>query len=149
MLTEESVAKGFEAVGDKLRDFEGALKNLEDYNEALVKQQKILLNTGSRYKGDGNYKRLWPNEEMAKEFGELVVKVSREKAMTEGSGVEGGFTVPDALQARIIDLMGRFGKFRKNATVLLIGGAESFIPKIDTDLLVYSPGEGGKLLKAI
>jgi len=149
-LTKET-QKGFLAVKERLDEIEEDRVTANQYQELreginiLNKQQKAFLGVVA----DRNYTlaaapgRFWPSEEHSKQFGEIVLATARgQKAMSGVENISGGFLIPDELKGYIIQKMGIYGKFRKNATVVRMGGRRTPIPRIDSDLIVYCPGEG-------
>jgi HK97 family phage major capsid protein len=59
-----------------------------------------------------------------------------------GEVSEGGVLVPIEQAAWIIAKLGNYGRFRRNITRFPMGSSSILVPKIETDLTVYSPGEG-------
>lgn len=159
MLTAEKVADGFKAAGERIDGVEATVKEINKAFDALAKQIKLLkaLNASGQLYSDDN-KSFWGCEEHAKQFGEVVLAaLGRKKAMAaveerkdmgEGTNTGGGYLVPDELQRRFIDLLGRFGKFRRNATVLSMSTSRALVPKLESDLTIYCPGEGGEITKS-
>jgi HK97 family phage major capsid protein len=84
---------------------------------------------------------------MAKDFGELIWQALGRKAMGEAIG-SGGVLVPIEMATWIIAKLGQFGKFRRNVTTFPIGSSSMLVPKIETDLTVYSPGEGVEITES-
>lgn len=146
---ETKVADGFKAAGERMNTLEGDLEQAKAFIEQLSGTIKNLR--GMRHFG-GDYKdadtRVLFFEEHAKMIGECVMVVLGKKDLGELTSVGGGVLVPDEAMNRIIDLMTRYGKFRKNTSVLKIGGGITNVPKIETDMTVYCPGEGGEITDA-
>ena len=68
------------------------------------------------------------------------------KAMGEGASQrEGGALVPTEMQGQVISLIERYGRFRANARVLPINSNNTQLPKVNADVTVYAPGEGGSI----
>ncbi len=91
---------------------------------------------------DREYKKFWPTEEAAYDFGELILKALGRKAMGESTEAGGGVLVPDEMRLRIIDMIARYGK---NASVVELGSASEWVPRIASDLTVYVLGEGAEI----
>ncbi len=143
---EENVTSGFKAVGEKLARLEVENEQLKAFNDDVTSQLKLVRRTsfGSPANGEGK-RSFWPKEGMAKDFGELVLKALGKKAMGESTNVGGGFLVPDEMKDWIIQKLGKYGKFRRDATVVSMGSAMTMIPKVDADLTVYCVNEGGTI----
>jgi len=140
---EENVKSGFTAVGEKLATLEAENEKLKMFNSDIASQMKLVRKRSFGSPGDGTGNRsFWPNEGMAKDFGELVLKALGKKAMGESTNVGGGFLVPDEMKDVIIQKLGQYGKYRRDATLVQIGGGISIIPKVDADLTVYCVNEG-------
>jgi HK97 family phage major capsid protein len=112
--------------------------NIGQLQKALNLYKKIGL-SGQAEAGQAD-NHFWPNEGIAKEFGELIWQVLGRKAM--GEVVEGGVLVPTEMSSWIIQKLGQYGKFRRNVTTFPMGSSGFLVPKIETDLTVFSPGEG-------
>ena len=147
MLTEEKVAQGFKAAGERMNTLETSQAELRQAMDQLAKsirlQTKAFL-TGRTESGE-SYNRFWPTEEYAKQFGELVFRVINNKAMGEGTLTGGGALVPDELSSIIVQKLGVFGKFRRNVTIVPIGSGQQTFPKVQSDLTIYCPGEGKEI----
>ncbi|MHC4460921.1 MAG: phage major capsid protein [Planctomycetota bacterium] len=154
MLTDEKVAAGFKAAGERISEVEEYAKtsahelrrNVDEVCRMLKTYSKAFL-TGNTENGR-EYKRFWQTEEQARSFGELILKALNRKAMGESTLVGGGVLVPEELSMRIIDKLGQYGKYRKNATIVPMGSDRVDVPKIETDLTIYCPGEGGTITKS-
>ncbi len=155
-LTEEKVAAGFKAAGDKFKDIESSVAEQRAAINMLLKQLRRLgqqLSEGAA--ATGGYPGFWGSEERASAFGDILLKVIKgpksveyplyDKAMGEGAATGGGNLVPSELGAWLIDKMGRYGKFRKWATRVPMGGDRLEVPRITSDLTVYCPGEGNAI----
>lgn len=149
----ENITAGFKAAGERIDGIEGDAKSAFEEMKATVgemQQQlrrytKVLLNQSVE---QGSYAGFWPTEELAKEFGELVFKALRKKDMGESVNVEGGVLVPEQLATYVIQKLGQYGKFRNNALVVPIGSDRLDVPKVESDLTIYAPGEGGTITKS-
>ncbi len=154
MLTEKSVAEGFKAAGERISEVEKNVNiNVQELQlaiEGIVDQFKTYgkaFLSGNTEDGQ-KYNRFWQTEEQAKQFGELILKALKRKAMGESTQAGGGVLVPDELSARMIQKLGVYGKFRANATVVTLGSDRQIVPKVETDLTVYCPGEGAEITKS-
>jgi len=154
MLTEKSVTEGFKAAGERISEVEkNANVNAQELRTAIDELTRQLKTYGKAFLSgnteDGQkYNRFWQTEEQAKQFGELVLKALHRKDMGESTLVGGGVLVPDELSNRIIQKLGQYGKFRKNATVVTLGSDRQHLPKVETNLTVYCPGEGAEITKS-
>jgi HK97 family phage major capsid protein len=148
--TEEKTAEGFKAAGERMDDIESCVQETKDAINALFNQLRTVYKTySSGITSDGQaYNRCWPHEEQAKQFGEIVLAALGRKDMTESVAEGGGYLVPEELLSRLIDLMGRYGKFRANTTVLPMTTDKVIVPEITSDLAVYAPGEGAEITKS-
>ena len=144
---EMKVKEALQEAGRRMDEIEKAIRENPDTAQlgqklaAMGEQVRKLYRlqiSGDMAPASGG-KSFWPNEEMAKEFGGAVLKVA--KGLGEGSGTDGGYMVPDGLRAVLIDHLGRYGKFRANATVFPMGEAKVSVPKLAADLTIYCPGE--------
>jgi len=150
MLTaqeKENITTGFKAAGERIGEVEentkAAIQELKLQKDMLLKQLRLYSrNLLDASMAQGSYAGFWRDEEQAKEFGELVYKVVRRKAMGETVDSTGGVLVPEELAAMMIQKLGQYGKYRANTMVVPIGADRLDVPKMETDLVVYSPGEG-------
>ncbi len=150
-LTKEAVAGGFKAAGERMDDIETNLQKAVLCVEDLVQRTKLLRARGTFDHSPGveGKRMFWPTEEAAKQFGEIILNAMRGKAISGGDLASGGVLVPDDLFNWMIQKMGQYGKFRKNATVVTLGaGGESMVPKVETDLVVYCVSEGGTITES-
>jgi len=103
---------------------------------------------------DGGYKGFWPNLEMCKDFGMFLMAVcgsESAKQSLKNRGLEiqylskdgelntkgwGDPTIPEDFKPYLIERIGRFGVYRRNATVWPIGASSSF-PIMAGDPEVY------------
>jgi len=154
MLSETKVAEGFKAAGERITLVE---KNMKASNEeiqlAISKLTDSFRTYGKAFLAgnteDGQkYNRFWQTEEQAKQFGEIILKALKRKDMGESTQVGGGVLVPEELSTRIIQKLGQYGKFRANATVVTLGSDRQLLPKVETDLTIYCPGEGKDITKS-
>jgi HK97 family phage major capsid protein len=144
---EEKVAKGFEAAGEKIQTVEMTVEELKvavNQFAKMLRQYGKAAMTGHLDNGEP-YKRFWRTDEDAKRFGELILCTLGRKDMGEGTNIGGGVLVPEDLSAQIIQKLGLYGKFRRDALVVPIGSASQWFPKIESDMTVYCPGEGGAI----
>jgi HK97 family phage major capsid protein len=146
--TTEKVKAGFEAAKGRIDEID--MRSQETAECVNVLQSKLRKTVGminsSALPDSGGQFGVWANEDHAMRFGKCVLAaLGREKDMGEITNVGGGILVPDELSTRFIDLLPKYGKFRANATVLPIGGGKTFIPEISSDMVVYSPAEGGTI----
>jgi len=150
MLTEENVKAGFEAAGKRMDGVEMTVSELKRMVESLTKTlreySKAYL-TGRTDTGE-KYNRFWPTEKEAKAFGEIFLIAANRKNAGEAVMSEGGVLVPTELSAILIDKLGHYGKYRKNALVLPVGSDRLLVPKVEADLTVYAPGEGAEITKS-
>jgi HK97 family phage major capsid protein len=154
MLTTEektSITGGFQAAGERIDGLEedtkagmGELKEMVAELQSKLKQVYRSMATGVTETGQ-EYRRFWQTDEQAREFGELFLKAAGRKALGEGTSTAGGVLVPDDLMPIVIQKLGQYGKFRRDATVLPMGSDTTKVPKIDVDLVVYEPGENADL----
>ncbi|HUW18372.1 MAG TPA: phage major capsid protein [Sedimentisphaerales bacterium] len=146
-LIEERIAAGFEAAGERMNTFEQNQKELQESVNILTK----MLREYGRALSAGNppfdqeSNRFWRTEEDARQFGELVLTAIGRKAMAEGTNIGGGALVDATLSAQVIQRLGKYGKLRGNCTVVPIGSAAQHFPRVQSDLTVYCPGEGGTI----
>lgn len=156
MLTveeKENIASGFKVAGERMSTIETntkeALGELKAATDNINKQLKLyarsMLNASMEA---GQYLGFWGSEEHAKSFGEMVLKVLGRKAMGETTLTEGGVLVPDEMATRVIQKLGQYGKFRKNALVVPVGSDRQVLPKVESDLTVYAPGEGQEITES-
>jgi HK97 family phage major capsid protein len=152
--TEEKTAEGFKTVGERIdeietetKDTQLAVKELNETIKAIRQQQKLYLRAGMNRQGDEKSPLVFPDLELAKTFGEMVinaprVSVSRGKAMSE---VSDGQLVGSEISTLLLNKISEYGVFRGNAMVVPMGAASTQLPYVTGDLTVYSPGEGGEI----
>jgi HK97 family phage major capsid protein len=142
----ENIATGFKAAGERFDRVETEQKESRDsimrLQKSLTAYRKMDL-SGQAETGEAS-PHFWPSEGMAEEFGELIWQALGRKAMGEAIG-SGGVLVPTEMATWIIQKLGQYGKFRRNVTTFPMGSSGMLVPKIETDLTVYSPGEGVEL----
>jgi len=158
MLTtkeKEDITAGFTAATDRINDVEETSKQaflelseaVNELRKGLKAYNKSILNASM---DAGDYLGFWKSEEHAKMFGYMVMAATRKgtlsedakKALSEAVNVEGGILVPEEMSNRLIQKLGIYGKFRKNALVVPVGGDRQIVPKVESDLTIYAPGEG-------
>jgi HK97 family phage major capsid protein len=142
----ENIATGFKAAGERFDKVETEQKESKNFLSLLAKevqQYRKIVMTGQAETSEAS-PHFWPSEGMAEEFGELIWQALGRKAMGEAIG-SGGVLVPTEMATWIIQKLGQYGKFRRNVTTFPMGSSSMLVPKIETDLTVYSPGEGVEL----
>ncbi len=147
----KSIDAAFEKAGRKITDLEGDMSLVRENLSSMSKQLKRFGQAFMSGEFQGRkYNRFWPSEEHAKEFGQAVLAIVRGQAKDLGttSNEYGGALVPDELAAMLIDMIAKYGKFRRNTTVVRLGHGSSKIPKLTSDLTVYCPGEGNEITKS-
>ena len=151
--TKENTAEGFKAVGERVDEIEkDTTLAVQELTESLkaIQQRQRLLRGGALNRQDNNEKSslVFSDLEMAKAFGESVIAAplvktrGRDKAMGE---VSDGTLVDSEISTVLLNKKTEYGVFAKNAMRVPMGAATSQLPYITDDLLVYSPGEGGKI----
>ncbi len=156
MLTkeeEQNIAGGFKAASERIDQLEGdygvATKELKETIDQLTKQLKLYGKAAMSGQINGReYRSFWRDAEEAKKFGELVLCTIGRKAMGEGVLTEGGVLVPEEMASWVIQKLGQYGKFRRNTLIVQMGSDRLTVPKVETDLLVYAPGEGTEITKS-
>jgi HK97 family phage major capsid protein len=136
---------GFSAAGDRINTLE---QRVNETSAAVTQAQNLIRKVGravvSRELDGEEYRGFWPNEEAAREFGEIIVKVVANKSMSNKALTEttsGGVLVPTDLATWIIQKLGKYGKFRRNAMVVPLGAEGTTVPRVTSDLTIYCPGE--------
>ncbi|HUW19373.1 MAG TPA: phage major capsid protein [Sedimentisphaerales bacterium] len=146
-VTEEKIAAGFKAAGERMNMFEEQQKELQESINLLTKMLRqygrALIAGNAPFDQEGM--RFWRTEEDARQFGEYVFMAVGRKAMAEGTNIGGGALVDATLSAQLIQKLGKYGKLRGNCTVVPIGSAAQHFPRVQSDLTVYCPGEGGTI----
>jgi HK97 family phage major capsid protein len=143
MLSETKIADGFKAAGIRMNEIEKETKlAIQEMQQSFIELTKRLRTLSSiPVAGDKGPTRFWPSDEEAKEFGELVLVAVR-KQMGTGSQTGGSALVPIGIASWIIQKLGQYGKFRRNALVVSMGESSLLVPKVESDLTIVCPGEG-------
>lgn len=146
MLSEQKVAEGFKAAGERIteieKETETALTELKGGMDNIHNKLRLFGKTLlGRSMAAGDYLGFWDSEEHAKQFGKMIYQVLG-KAAAEGVSTAGGVLVPDDMAAWVIQKLGIYGKFRKNALVVPIGSDRMDVPRVEGDVTIYAPGEG-------
>jgi HK97 family phage major capsid protein len=149
------VAEGFKAAGERISGIETETKTgfqemtatIAEMRNQLKRYSQALLNKSM---AEGSYGGFWPTEEMAKEFGGIVLRVLGKKTKDAGSDMltGGGILVPTGLSTWVIQKLGQYGKFRANALTFPVDTDSLDVPKIEADLTVYAPGQGKEIDKS-
>ena len=148
--TQEKVAAGFKAAGKKIEGVESQIAEIDKGFDMLQKQLRRVnqsIGSGKHFDPERGTS-VWDSEEQAKEFGEFVLMAMEKKAMGEAVDSAGGILVPDEMASRLIDLLGSYGKFRSNCTIIKTESARVFIPELSSDLVTYCPGENSNITKS-
>ncbi len=139
-----------QGIDEKLARLDGLISTVEEL--------KALLRCGAFVGDDGGYEGAFPNEQSAKNFGLLIIgTVGKQqwaldrladtgvagKAMAEAVNSTGGSLVPTEFVPIVIKLVKKYGVFRRNARVVPMISDKQSWPKLDGDVTVYAPGEGG------
>ena len=138
----EKASSGFEKIKNEQTELKNNLAQLQKSIQAYRKMGSI----GQAEAGEAS-PHFWPSEGMAKDFGELIWQALGRKAMGEAIG-SGGVLVPTEMSSWIIQKLGVYGRFRRNVTTFPMGSSSMLVPKIETDLTVYSPGEGVEITES-
>jgi len=152
MLTieeKENITTGFKTAGerfDKVTNEQNELKNNIGQLQKALNLYKKMGSIGQAEAGEAS-PHFWANEGMAKDFGELIWQALGRKAMGEAIG-SGGVLVPIEMATWIIQKLSQYGVFRRNVTTFPMGSSSMLVPKIETDLTVYSPGEGVEITES-
>jgi len=143
-IEKANILGGFKAVAEKLSPIESAIQELRSVNATTEKKLRRLLLMYAEGLGttEGKSNRFWGTDEQAKEFGDLFLVAAKKKAAGEGVSYEGGVLVPEELATWILNKMGSYGKFRRNTLVIPLKSDRMTVPKVETDLTIYAPGEG-------
>ena len=149
----ESITEGFKAAGDRMNTLETKLEDVETYKESAEKMAAMLNQYGKAFRagalvGDVEYQGFWRNEGQAKEFGEIVMRIMGSKDMGSSTQPAGGALVPTEMASWMIQKLGKYGKFRKNALVVKLGSGTQYVPRVETDLTIYCPEQGGEITKS-
>lgn len=148
--TIEKTQAGFEAAEKRIKALEGDLEHAKKNLQIMGESMKAMYRGGQP--SATSSKLFWPNEDHARTFGMLVLSAAGKmvndptgvisKALSEGSNVGGGYSVPTEMMARIIDMLGSYGKFRANCPPVPMGSDKLIVPAIRSDCTVFCPGEG-------
>ncbi len=148
----KAIEEAFTTAGERLNGMDGDMDQMKDIIEGLRRQMKLYVGSvlaGTGKSADGQ--NFWPTRGHAKQFGDLVLctlGLTQKKDMDGITATAGGFLVPEELSGIILEVLGRHGKYRKNATRLPMGARSVEVPKITSDLTVFCSGEGGDVDKS-
>lgn len=135
------------------------LKKTSDSMNDLVKQFKNLQKSGfAGLTNQGEYKGLLGSRQHAKAFGCYVLAsicgapkakayledIGIDKALYETSGT-GGITVPEEFASSVIEVIGKYGVYRRNAMNYPMGKKQTTVPKQTGSVTVYCPEEGKEI----
>jgi len=152
--TIEKVREGFDAAKKRIDLIEGDKNLIIENLRTLSEHIKNCFSAGFNNPQPSNVKTFWTTEEHARIFGSLVMAAAGkrlsdnrviEKALSEGVNAGGGYAVPTMMIPRIIEMLGKYGKFRANTTVVPMGSDRALVPMITDDAVVYCPGEGTEI----
>ncbi|MGD1042187.1 MAG: phage major capsid protein [Sedimentisphaerales bacterium] len=152
--TVEKVAEGFKAASDRMDALENDMKlafqemakEVGDITKKLSAYGRSVLAASNQA---GVYKGIWANEQQAKEFGEIIrTIIGKPKDIGTLTNQTGGILVPEIIAGQIIQLLGVYGKFRKNTFVFPMGSGKQIVPRMTADLTVYCPEEGKEITKS-
>jgi len=153
--TVEKTKEGFEAVSERMteneKETQAGFKEMQEAYKELAKQLRLYTRSVlNRSMAAGEYQGFWPDEGQAKEFGRLVLTLAgvQQKDMGTIENPLGGVLVPAELSAWIIQKLGQYGKFRRNALVVPMGSGNQRIPRVTTDLTIYCPEQGKEITKS-
>lgn len=154
--TVEKTQAGFEAAEKRIKGLEGDLEQAKKNLQIMGESMKALYRGGQP--SATSSKLFWPNEDHARTFGMLVLSAAGKmvndptgvinKALSEGSNIGGGYSVPTEMMGRIIDMLGTYGKFRANCPPVPMGSDKLIVPKITSDATVFCPGEGKEVTES-
>ena len=145
---EKKVADGFSAAGERMDDL---TTDFEEFKGLVSKDIGDLKKRGRLFRGivpggaEQPYSKFWADDYQAKGFGDFILHIAGRKAMSEIGVSEGASLVPTELATRIIQMMGQYGKFRQNATLVTLGTSSQQVPRMTSDLTIYAPGEGTEI----
>lgn len=156
MISEKDIVAAFKASGEKMNTLDLTIQEIKAYIDELQAQMKRYgksLMSGTM-KGE-DHRGFWRDEGMARDFaGVILMACKREiagfdtKDMSTSVGSEGGVLAPDDLADWVIQKMGTYGKFRKNAMPVRMGTSRQWVPRVSADLTIYAPGEGAGITKS-
>lgn len=152
----EDEAKVKAELGGQLQEARTAVNELKTQADKMAaeianlrKSRFAVLRTA-----DGGYKGFWPNLDMCKDFGLFLMAVcgsESAKQSLQNRGIEiqhlskdgevnkkgwGDPLIPEDFKPNLIERIGRFGVYRRNASVWPIGASSSF-PILSSDPDVY------------
>lgn len=145
----DAIVDNFTKVKERLEKTTNEQTDLKNSVSQLQKSLQAYRKMGLSGQAEigQEHTHFWQTESEAKAFGELILQCcgrGGQKAMGEVLG-EGGAFVPIELATWIIQKLGNYGKFRRNVIRFPMGSSSMLVPKIETDLTVYSPGEGSEI----
>ncbi len=146
-VEKDEITGGFKAAGERMNGIEKMNQESRDALDELERTTKLFQRaklTGLTETGE-TYRRFWPDGAQAKAFGEMFLVAAGKKAAGESVNVEGGYLVSEELSANIIQKLGQYGKFRRDALVVPMGSDRLIVPKVGADLTIYAPGEGNEI----
>lgn len=148
-IEKQEIGDGFTAAGERMGNIESSAEHYEKSLELIMQQLKAYGKavTSGVVRGE-DYQSFWPSEELAGQFGELVLQVIGRKAMGEGTMTGGGALVPREMASWIIQKLGQYGKFRKYATVVPLASDQMLVPQVTADLTIYCPGESAEITES-
>jgi HK97 family phage major capsid protein len=153
--TIEKVKEGFTAASSRMDSIEHEMnlavseivKTITDLKGVFKSYGRSVLNASVRA---GDYHGFWRDEPMAKEFGTLVLTLAGGKVKDMGTieNPTGGVLVGTETAGWVIQMLGQYGKFRRNSLVVPMGNGKQVVPRVTSDLTIYCPEEGGELEKS-
>jgi len=135
------------------------VEEMKTANNLLAEQIKNLVKTrfAAIRDSSGHYKGMWDSMEQAKNFGLFVLgyalnQASAKKSFTnsgievkafgDGTNVGGDVVIPQEFYPRLIDMIGVYGVYRRNAGIWPMASDSGSAPKLTGDPEVYCPGAG-------
>jgi HK97 family phage major capsid protein len=153
--TVEKVKEGFTAAGSRMDTIESQMtlaykelaETMANLKQSLKSYGQSVLSASARA---GDYQGFWRNEAMAKEFGMLVISLVGGKAKDMGTAdnPSGGNLVSTETAGWIIQMLGQYGKFRRNSLIVPMGTGKLNVPCVSADLTVFCPEEGTEIEKS-
>jgi HK97 family phage major capsid protein len=150
--TVEKVKEGFTAASSRMDTIEQQMTlAYKELSQTIGNLKQVLSNYGrsilNRSARAGDYQGFWRDETMAKEFGQMILRIlsKQNKAMGTADNSSGGALAGDEMAGWIIQKLGQYGKYRRDAMVFPMGEGKSSVPRITTDLTIYCPDEGGDI----
>ena len=143
----ENITTGFKAAGERFDRIETEQKESRNFLSLLAKeiQQYRKMGLIGQAETGQEHNHFWQTENDAKAFGELILQCCGRGQKAMGEVSEGGVLVPIEMSTWIIQKLGIYGRFRRNVITFPMGSSSMLVPKIETDLTVYSPGEGSEI----